>query len=106
MRNYTRVLTKAQIPYHQFTNGKELIDFVKNSDLINCKLCNRFLILTDLHMPFINGLDLASQIRLMKFKKNVKIVLITADEVPENKLIDYIIEKPLPASKLKQIYYD
>jgi len=94
------------IPYHQFTNGKELIDFVKNSDLINCKQCDRFLILTDLHMPFMNGLELASKIRLLKFNKTVKIVLITADEVAENKLLDSIIEKPLPASKLKQIYYD
>mmetsp|Transcript_6170 Transcript_6170/g.5439 ORF Transcript_6170/g.5439 Transcript_6170/m.5439 type:complete len:94 (-) Transcript_6170:129-410(-) len=92
-----------KIPYHQFNNGKELISFLNNSDLIGCKLCDRFLILTDMHMPFMNGLEMATQIRQMEFEKLNKIVLITADEIPENKLFDSIIEKPLPANKLKQI---
>jgi len=46
---------------------------------------------------------MATQIRQMEFEKLNKIVLITADEIPENKLFDSIIEKPLPANKLKQI---
>jgi len=57
-----------------------------------------------MHMPFMNGLEMAAKIRQMNTKdKIIKIVLITADEMAENGLIDAIIEKPAPPSKIKEI---
>ena len=57
-----------------------------------------------MHMPFMNGLEMAAKIRQLKFAKKIKIVLITADEVSDNKLFDAIIEKPVPVIKLKEMY--
>jgi len=57
-----------------------------------------------MHMPFMNGLEMAAKIRQLKFGKKLKIVLITADEVSDNKLFDAIIEKPVPVIKLKEMY--
>ena len=57
-----------------------------------------------MHMPFMDGLEMAAKIRQLKFGKKIKIVLITADEVSDNKLFDAIIEKPVPVIKLKEIY--
>jgi len=54
-------------------------------------------------MPFMNGLEMAAKIRQLKFCKKLKIVLITADEVSDNKLFDGIIEKPIPVIKLKEM---
>jgi len=57
-----------------------------------------------MHMPFMNGLEMAAKIRQLKFGKKLKIVLITADEVRYKKHFDAIIEKPIPVIKLKEIY--
>ena len=59
-----------------------------------------------MHMPFMNGLEMAAKIRQLKICKKLKIVLITADEVSDNKHFDVIIEKPIPIIKLKEIYYE
>jgi CheY-like chemotaxis protein len=59
-----------------------------------------------MHMPFMNGLEMAAKIRQLKICKKLKIVLITADEVSDNKLFDAIIEKPIPVIKLKEMYYE
>lgn len=59
-----------------------------------------------MHMPFMNGLEMAAKIRQLKICKKLKIVLITADEVSDNKHFDAIIEKPIPIIKLKEIYYE
>lgn len=60
--------------------------------------------MTDMHMPYMNGLEMAAKIRQIKMDKTVNIVLITADEMAENILLDAIIEKPAPPSKLKELY--
>lgn len=59
-----------------------------------------------MHMPFMNGLEMAAKIRQLKICKKLKIVLITADEVSDNKHFDVIIEKPIPIIKLKEMYYE
>jgi len=59
-----------------------------------------------MHMPFMNGLEMAAKIRQLKFCKKIKIVLITADEVSDNNFFDAIIEKPIPVIKLKEMYYE
>jgi two-component SAPR family response regulator len=57
-----------------------------------------------MHMPFMNGLEMAAKIRQLKICKKLKIVLITADEVRDKKHFDEIIEKPVPVIKLKEMY--
>lgn len=57
-----------------------------------------------MHMPFMNGIELAKNIRQSNFHKKIKIVLITADEMSNNEFIDLIVEKPAPVSKIKEIY--
>ncbi len=67
------------------------------------------LVLTDLRMPGISGIDLANKIR--KLNSKVKILLITAFPVNnvDNDMkikeahIDKIIQKPIKLSKLKEI---
>jgi len=46
---------------------------------------------------------MAAKIRQINTIKIIKIVLITADEMQENILIDNIIEKPATPSKIKEI---
>lgn len=52
--------------------------------------------MTDMHILFMNGLEMAAKLQQMKTDKQLKIVLMTADEVSDNMLenIDPIIEKP------------
>ena len=67
------------------------------------------LLITDLRMPGMNGIDLANKIR--ELNKTVKIFLVTAfaTEDLENRQdfkaakVDRIIQKPLKLSKLKEI---
>jgi two-component system, cell cycle response regulator CpdR len=67
------------------------------------------LLITDLRMPGMNGIDLANKVR--ELNKTVKIFLITAfaTEDLENRQdfkaakVDRIIQKPLKLSKLKEI---
>ncbi len=67
------------------------------------------LVLTDLRMPGISGIDLANKIR--KLNSKVKILLITAFAVNDIKddmkykeaKIDGIIQKPIKLSRLKEI---
>ncbi len=66
------------------------------------------LIITDLKMPGLSGIELANKIRLIN--KNIKIILITAFELDDlnksmqfiNAKIDKIIQKPIKLSKLKK----
>jgi CheY-like chemotaxis protein len=67
------------------------------------------LLITDLRMPGMNGIDLANKIR--ELNKTVKIFLVTAfaaedlENRPDFKAakVDRIIQKPLKFSKLKEI---
>ena len=67
------------------------------------------LILTDLRMPEMSGLDLATEIR--KINEKIKIILITAFMVEDLMIsetykiakIDDIVQKPVKISALKEI---
>ena len=67
------------------------------------------LILTDLRMPEMSGLDLAAEIR--KINEKIKIILITAFMVEDLMIsetykiakIDDIVQKPVKISALKEI---
>ena len=67
------------------------------------------LILTDLRMPEMSGLDLAAEIR--KINEKIKIILITAfmvedlmiSEIYKIAKIDEIVQKPVKIAALKEI---
>jgi DNA-binding NtrC family response regulator len=70
---------------------------------------NYALIISDLRMPNLNGLDLLSKIKMIN--PNVRTILVSAYEVKEDKLfqkymkdgtIDLFIEKPIPIDWLRQ----
>jgi DNA-binding NtrC family response regulator len=67
------------------------------------------LVISDLRMPNLNGLDLLSKIKMIN--PNVRTILVSAYEVKEDKLfqkymkdgtIDLFIEKPIPIDWLRQ----
>ena len=67
------------------------------------------LVISDLRMPNLNGLDLLKKIRLLN--SNVRTILVSAYEVKEEKVfqkymkdgtIDLFIEKPIPIDWLRQ----
>ena len=67
------------------------------------------LVISDLRMPNLNGLDLLSKIKMLN--SNVRTILVSAYEVKEDKIfqkhmkdgtIDLFIEKPIPIDWLRQ----
>jgi DNA-binding NtrC family response regulator len=67
------------------------------------------LVISDLRMPNLNGLDLLSKIKIIN--PNVRTILVSAYEVKEDKVfqkymndgtIDLFIEKPIPIDWLRQ----
>jgi DNA-binding NtrC family response regulator len=65
------------------------------------------LVISDLRMPKLNGLDLLSKIKLLN--SNVRTILVSAYEVKEDfqkymrdGIIDLFIEKPIPIDWLRQ----
>ena len=67
------------------------------------------LVISDLRMPNLNGLDLLSKIKMIN--PNVRTILVSAYEVKEDKVfqkymkdgtIDLFIEKPIPIDWLRQ----
>jgi DNA-binding NtrC family response regulator len=67
------------------------------------------LVISDLRMPNLNGLDLLSKIKMLN--PNVRTILVSAYEVKEDKVfqkymkdgtIDLFIEKPIPIDWLRQ----
>lgn len=67
------------------------------------------LVISDLRMPNLNGLDLLSKIKILN--SNVRTILVSAYEVKEDKVfqkymkdgtIDLFIEKPIPIDWLRQ----
>jgi len=67
------------------------------------------LVISDLRMPNLNGLELLKKIRLLN--SNVRTILVSAYEVKEDKVfqkymedgtIDLFIEKPIPIDWLRQ----
>ena len=85
-----------------FTDPRMALEYISDN-------FNTFsLILTDLRMPDMSGIDLAYEIR--KVDKKIKIILVTAfmtedlvdDEKFKNARIDSVVQKPVKFSELRQ----
>jgi two-component system, chemotaxis family, chemotaxis protein CheY len=75
-------LFKRELEKHGFEadvseNGREALGFVAKNQYE--------LIFTDLNMPFINGIDFTRKVRLLENYKDVPIVLVSSDSMPERK---------------------
>jgi len=60
-----------------FLNGKALLDYVLNHEF--CEECN-LLILTDLNMPHMDGIELAQLIRAENLMINHSIILVSSED--------------------------
>ena len=94
-------LQKVGFETISFTDPRTALEYIKDN-------FNTFsLILTDLRMPHMSGLDLAVEIR--KLDEKIKIVLITAfmtedlidDFKFKNAKIDRIVQKPVKLAELR-----
>ncbi|MGM0518994.1 MAG: EAL domain-containing response regulator [Campylobacterota bacterium] len=88
------------------SNGQEAIElYNKNLEINNCY----DIVLTDINMPYINGIDLASQI--LKQNPNQQILVISAynDSAKLEALIElgikYYVQKPVSTEKLMNVLY-
>lgn len=78
VRLLTFVLQKAGYDTRVATNGKEGIDTAKSWE--------PDAVITDFHMPFLNGYEVCANLRADPATKHIKIVIITAsakDEIPD-----------------------
>mmetsp|Transcript_41665 Transcript_41665/g.35073 ORF Transcript_41665/g.35073 Transcript_41665/m.35073 type:complete len:105 (+) Transcript_41665:1816-2130(+) len=80
LKRYTKYLDKNKRPHITFLNGIDCLSYIKTDILIDCNLCEKKILLTDLHMPFMDGIELAKEVRLADVKKRFKIILLSADE--------------------------
>ncbi len=69
-------------------------------------------VVLDLHLPQISGLDILQQIRSDKRLTQTKIVIVTADDLLADKLsndVDFILIKPINVRQLRnlalELYY-
>ena len=95
------ILSREGFGVTKVNNGEEAIDIVRSKHFD--------LILMDIEMPIMDGLEATPQIRLLENGKNVPIIALTAHSIPEKinqfsvvGMNDHII-KPMDQNKLKSI---
>jgi len=87
LRNYTRIFKNYQdIKVRMFSNGYQCYNWF---NLLNCDICKKHLIFTDLSMPNMDGKILTQSLRNLSHFK-FTIALVTAEEalVEERDLYD------------------
>jgi len=99
------VLRQMGIQFDIASNGKEVIELVRKKKY--------HIILMDIHMPIIDGLEATRQIREFEKESNISlpnfIVALSATELLENRGVciqagmDEFIEKPIKESVLRKL---
>jgi len=70
-------LEKYDIKYKSFLNGQTCFDYVSN---IQCKICSKILLITDLSMPYKDGIELSKDVNALEKNQEIITVLISAEE--------------------------
>ena len=87
------ILRRIKIENKVVENGKKALDEFKE---------NKYdFVLTDFHMPEMNGIELAGKVK--NIDKNIKVILLSADNDAESDDIDYFLKKPLEKEKIERI---
>ena len=92
----TSILRRRVKSVYTADNGKDALDiFKEKQDNIN-------LVITDIEMPIMNGLELIESIK--KIRKKAPVIIITAfdDEAHNSDLADFFIVKPVK----KEVLFD
>lgn len=63
-------------PIRFFENGKELIDFLKEN--VSEALHDKFIVLTDLNMPIMNGFELLAELRSEPRMRRIPVFVLTS----------------------------
>jgi CheY-like chemotaxis protein len=85
----------------KITSGSEAIQRLKK-EVPN-------LIILDIHMPFVSGIDILSVVQIDERLKNVPIVIITADPLAAKRLkgqMEYVFVKPVGFNQLRTLGED
>lgn len=77
LKRYCKYLEKYDIKYKSFLNGQTCFDYVSN---IQCNLCSKILLITDLSMPYKDGIELSKDVNALGKKQEIITILISAEE--------------------------
>ena len=70
-------MDKYDIKFKTFFNGQTCFDYVSN---IQCNTCSKILLITDLNMPYKDGIQLSKDVNAFELKQEIITVLISAEE--------------------------
>ena len=62
------------------------------------------IILTDLWMPKVSGLDFAKMIKSNPITNNIPVIVVTADVTANNEIFDDVLLKPITISNLSKVF--
>ncbi len=102
LRTYLKNILEPEFIIHVTTNGREAIDYLLNSD----KEMYPSLILSDIMMPFIDGLQLAEMLKNNDSFRHIPLVMLTARADMKDKLkalrigVDDYLLKPFEEDEL------
>jgi CheY-like chemotaxis protein len=84
----SRLLSSRGYRVITFINGKELIDHVERTQREKTSFITREIVVSDYHMPIIDGLEAAK--RLKEMKPDIKVILLTANAFLQNEQLQYV----------------
>ncbi len=91
-----------------FTNGLEALNFFKTNNKIFKNI--EYILLLDIRMPVINGIDILKKIKDDSVLKKIKVIMITSSEDEDDYFLckkigclDYL-KKPIDYNKLALIF--
>eukprot|EP00801_Mesodinium_rubrum_P002517 Mrub_02517.p1 GENE.Mrub_02517~~Mrub_02517.p1 ORF type:complete len:543 (+),score=68.92 Mrub_02517:173-1630(+) len=101
LNKYEKLMKKYSIPYMIFSNGLSCLKYIKS---LSCSKCSKSLLFTDMNMPYLDGLNLAIQIRDLEAERKFEIILVSAEEFDNNlNYFNLVYNKPIIPKKIIEI---